>query len=54
MNAFLSFNVISKANVTVGIGPFLTAPTATETETGASKWQAGFAFVDFIVKSEVF
>lgn len=54
MNAFLSYNFISKANATVGVGPFLTAPTATETELGAGKWQAGFAFVAFIVKSEVF
>ncbi|MEN8224637.1 MAG: hypothetical protein ABFS05_04680 [Bacteroidota bacterium] len=54
VNAFVSYNFISKPNATVGIGPLIAAPTATETVLGSGKWQAGLAFVAFIVKSPVF
>lgn len=54
INAFVSYNFISKPTATVGIGPLLAAPTATDDALGSGKWQAGFAFVAFIVKSPIF
>ncbi len=54
INAFVSYNFISKPNATVGIGPMLTMPTATEDVLGSGKWQAGFAFVAFVVQSAQF
>ena len=54
MNAFVSYNFISKPNATVGIGPLLSAPTASEDALGSGKWEAGFAFVAFFVNSPVF
>lgn len=53
-NAFLSYNFISSADKTIGIGPLIAAPTASQTELGSGKWQAGFAFVAFIAKSSKF
>jgi hypothetical protein len=38
----------------MGIGPSITAPTASEEALGAGKWQGGFAFVAFVAKSPVF
>jgi hypothetical protein len=40
--------------VSFGVGPQLTAPTATEDETGTGKWQAGAAMVYFNAKSQRF
>ena len=54
INAFLSYNFVSKPNATVGIGPMITAPTASEDILGTGKWQAGFAFVAFVVKAPQF
>lgn len=54
INAFLSYNFVSKPTATMGIGPMLTLPTASEDPLGTGKWQAGFAFVAFIAKSPVF
>lgn len=54
VNAFVSYNFISKPTATVGIGPLLSAPTATESTLGTEKWQGGLAFVAFIAKSPVF
>lgn len=54
INAFLSYSFISKSTATVGIGPLLAAPTATETALGAEKWQGGLAFVAFFARSPVF
>lgn len=54
LNVFASYNFISKPNATVGIGPNLTMPTATADALGSGKWQAGFAFVAFVVHSPVF
>ncbi len=54
MNAFLSYNFKSTATQTMGIGPLLAAPTATEDPLGSGKWQGGFAFVAFIAKSPQF
>jgi hypothetical protein len=54
MNAFLSYNFVSNETTTMGIGPSITAPTASEEALGAGKWQGGFAFVAFVAKSPVF
>ena len=54
INAFVSYNFISKPNATVGIGPLLALPTATDDQLGSGKWQGGLAFVAFIVHSPVF
>lgn len=54
MNAFLSYNFVSKPSATVGFGPMIAAPTATEEALGTGKWQAGFALVAFIAKSPTF
>lgn len=54
INAFVSYNFISKPNATVGIGPNLTMNTASADALGSGKWQGGFAFVAFIVHSPVF
>jgi len=54
INTFVSYNFVSEATKTMGIGPLLVAPTATETELGSGKWQGGFAFVAFIANSPTF
>jgi len=54
LNAFLSYNFVSKPTTTMGIGPMLSIPTASEDPLGTGKWQGGFAFVAFIAKSPVF
>lgn len=54
INAFLSYNFVSEPSKTIGVGPLLVAPTATETELGSGKWQGGFAFVAFIANSATF
>lgn len=54
INTFLSYNFVSKPTATVGIGPMLTMPTATNDAIGTGKWQGGFAFVAFIAKSPIF
>jgi hypothetical protein len=54
MNAFLSYNFISKPTTTVGIGPLVVAPTVSNDSLGVGEWQGGFAFVTFIAKSPVF
>ncbi len=54
INAFMSYNFISKPNATVGIGPMISAPTASADALGTGKWQAGLAFVAFVVKSPQF
>jgi hypothetical protein len=54
VNAFMSYNFVSKPTATVGIGPFITTPTASDDALGTGKWQGGFAFVAFIAKSPVF
>ncbi|MBU2949086.1 hypothetical protein KO493_00035 [Tamlana agarivorans] len=53
-NAFLSYNFVSNATTTMGIGPSITAPTASDDVLGSGKWQGGFAFVAFVAKSPVF
>jgi hypothetical protein len=54
INAFLSYNFVSKPTATVGIGPLVVAPSASNDSLGAGKWQGGFAFVTFIARSPVF
>ncbi|HLV40064.1 hypothetical protein [Xanthomarina sp.] len=54
MNAFLSYNFVSNATTTMGIGPSVTAPTASDDALGTGKWQGGFAFVAFVAKSPIF
>lgn len=54
VNAFLSYNFVSESNKTIGVGPLLVAPTASETVLGSGKWQAGLAFVAFIANSPTF
>ncbi|MGA9271588.1 MAG: hypothetical protein WBV45_13285 [Lutimonas sp.] len=54
INAFLSYNFVSESNKTIGVGPLLVAPTASETVLGTGKWQAGLAFVAFIANSPTF
>ncbi len=53
INAFLSYSFISEPTKTIGIGPLLAAPTASEDALGSGKWQGGLAFVAFIAKSPV-
>ncbi|WP_335964896.1 hypothetical protein [Galbibacter sp. PAP.153] len=53
-NAFVSYSFVSNATTTVGAGPMVTAPTATDEVLGTGKWQGGFAIVAFIAKSPVF
>ncbi|MCF8713991.1 hypothetical protein JM658_04045 [Joostella atrarenae] len=54
VNAFMSYNFVSNSSSTVGAGPLITAPTATNELLGTGKWQGGFALVAFISKSPVF
>jgi len=54
INAFLSYNFVSKPTTTMGIGPLLAMPTAHHDVLGSGKWQGGFAFVTFIAKSPTF
>ncbi len=54
INAFMSYNFIAEADKTIGIGPLISAPTATNAALGSGKWQGGAAFVAFFCKSQVF
>mgnify|MGYP003578769388 CR=1 FL=1 len=54
INAFFLYSFISKPTATVGVGPMLSAPTATADPLGSGKWQGGFAFVAFVAKSPIF
>ncbi|MEP1086324.1 hypothetical protein [Algoriphagus sp.] len=54
INAFLSYNFVSKPTTTMGIGPLISMPTASKEVLGSGKWQGGLAFVAFIAKSPVF
>jgi len=46
-NAFAAYLFDTKPGVSFGVGPQLTAPTATADETGTGKWQGGLAAVFF-------
>lgn len=54
-NAFAAYLIdTGDPAVSFGIGPQLTAPTATEDQLGSEKWSAGFANVLFNAKSHRF
>ena len=53
VNAFLSYNFYSKPTGTIGIGPLIAAPTASDDLLGLGKWQGGLAMVIFMAKSPV-
>jgi hypothetical protein len=54
-NVFAAYLIPTKnPAVSVGIGPQLTVPTATETILGSEKWSAGFAHVLFDGRSRKF
>ncbi len=53
-NAFLSYNFISKPAITVGLGPLVAMPTASDDLLGSGKWQGGAALVVFVSKSPIF
>jgi len=53
INAFVSYNFVSKPSGTFGVGPLLSTPTASEEALGSGKWQGGLAFVAFIAKSPI-
>jgi hypothetical protein len=54
-NAFAAYLIdLGNPAVSFGIGPQLTAPTATEDELGSGKWSAGVANVLFNAKSPKF
>jgi len=50
-NIFAAYLAVQKPGMSFGIGPLLVAPTATEDELGAGKWQLGIASVVFSVPS---
>lgn len=52
-NMFASYSFVSKPTATIGIGPQITAPTATESALGTGKWQGGLAFIAFISSNPV-
>jgi hypothetical protein len=54
VNAFLSYNFISNSTTTVGVGPLVAAPTATQTALGIDHWQTGLALVAFFARSPQF
>ena len=54
INAFMSYNFIAEPDKTIGIGPLISAPTATQSALGSGKWQGGLAFVAFFCKSSAF
>ena len=54
INAFMSYNFVAETDKTIGIGPLISAPTATNNALGSQKWQGGVAFVAFFCKSPVF
>lgn len=47
MNAFLSYNFISKPTATMGVGPMVTAPTAAENLLGSGKLARRDCFCGF-------
>ncbi len=51
-NAFAAYLFDTKPGVSFGLGPQVTAPTATAHETGTGKWQGGLAAVYFDATSQ--
>ena len=54
LNAFAAYLAVSKPEMTFGVGPIITAPTATDDALGTGKWQGGVAAVLFGVPSPQF
>lgn len=50
-NVFGAYLAVNEPTTTVGIGPLLTVPTATNDALGSGKWQVGAAAVAFLVPS---
>lgn len=51
LNVFGIYSLPASAGNQFGIGPAITAPTATSDMTGTGKWQVGFAALAFFAKS---
>jgi len=54
LNAFATYLAIKNAKTTLGIGPLLAFPTASNAALGSGKWQAGLALIAFQVVSPQF
>ncbi len=46
-NIFTAYLLVANPTTSIGVGPLLVAPTATEDALGQGKWQLGAAFVAF-------
>lgn len=53
-NAFAAYLAVNKPSMTFGVGPIVTAPTASDDVLGTGKWQGGLAAVVFGVPSPQF
>ena len=51
LNAFATYLAVKNTKTTLGIGPLIAAPTASNEALGAGKWQAGAALIVFHVVS---
>lgn len=51
LNAFATYLAVKNAKTTLGIGPLIAAPTASNEALGSGKWQAGLALIVFEVVS---
>ncbi len=51
LNAFAAYLAVKNAKTTLGVGPLIAAPTATDETLGSGKWQAGLALIAFQVVS---
>lgn len=49
LNAFATYLAIKNTKTTLGIGPLIVLPTATDPALGSGKWQAGLALIFFQV-----
>ena len=54
LNAFAAYLAVQKPELTFGVGPIITAPTASEDALGTGKWQGGVAAVIFGVPTPQF
>ena len=54
INAFVSYNFIANSDKTIGVGPLVSAPSATNTALGSGKWRGGLALVAFFCESSLF
>lgn len=54
LNAFAAYLAVAQPEFTFGVGPIVTAPTATDDVLGTGKWQGGVAAVVFGVPTPQF